>query len=110
MGCVMEVQNQEGEVSVRGNGCPKGKSYAQKECTHPTRIITTSVFVEGGDLAVVSVKTEKDVPKEKIFEILESLKAVRVQAPISVGDIIIENILGTGVNMVATKEVKVNKK
>lgn len=106
MGCMMEVHIQEGEVRVTGNACPKGKSYAEKECTDPTRIVTTSVFVEGGELEVVSVKTAKDVPKEKIFEILEALKDVKIQAPVRIGDRVVENIADTGVNIVATKEIR----
>ncbi|MEG0014285.1 MAG: DUF1667 domain-containing protein [Cellulosilyticaceae bacterium] len=108
MGCMMEVHSQDGEVKVRGNLCPKGKSYAEKECTNPTRIVTTSVFVDGGELDVVSVKTERDVPKGKIFEILDALKDVRIQAPVKIGDIIVKNIVGTGVSIIATKEINLS--
>lgn len=105
MGCVMNVQIQGEQIQVTGNTCPRGVSYAQKECTNPTRIVTTSVFVDRGSLDVVSVKTQKDIPKDKIFEVLRALKGACVEAPIHIGDIIAENIAGTGVAMVATKEV-----
>lgn len=106
MGCRLTVEKQDNEIQVTGNGCARGKSYAQKECTNPTRIVTSSVFVEGGQIEVVSVKTEKDIPKEKIFEVLACLKDVKVQAPVYIGDIIVEDVASTGVDIVATKTVK----
>ncbi|QGU94031.1 DUF1667 domain-containing protein [Clostridium bovifaecis] len=107
MGCALEV-TLEGKkvVDVKGNTCIKGVAYAEKECTNPTRIVTSTVEVEEGELAVVSVKTERDIPKEKISECMEYLKGVRVKAPISIGDIIIKDIASTGINIVATKGVR----
>lgn len=107
MGCVMNVTQNESGIQVTGNTCQKGKIYAEKECTHPTRIVTTSLFVEDGEWPVVSVKTEKDIPKDKIFEILSILKQVRVTAPVTVGDVIVTDIADTGVNIVATKAVDI---
>lgn len=106
MGCMLTVEKVGEEIQVTGNICSRGKNYAYKECTNPTRIVTSSVFVDYGEIEVVSVKTQRDIPKEKIFSILNVLKEVRVVAPVHVGDIIIENIVGTGVNIVATKEVE----
>lgn len=77
----------------------EGESYTQKKCTNPTRIVTTSVFVEGGCLGVVSVKTQKDVRTNKIFEILNCLKGVRVKVPIQIGDVIVENVAEMGIVM-----------
>jgi CxxC motif-containing protein len=107
MGCPLEVEMENGQVTkVSGNSCKRGETYAHKECTNPTRILTSSVGVKDGNDAVVPVKTEKDIPKEKIFECMKDLKNVVVEAPIHIGDIIIKNISGTGVNIIATKEVK----
>lgn len=106
LGCDMEVELQDGQViNVTGNTCPRGKIYAQKECTNPTRIVTSSVFVKNGEINVVSVKTEEDIPKGLIFECLKELKKVEIEAPVKVGDIVVENILDTGVNIVATKDI-----
>lgn len=105
----MNVKIEGEKIQVTGNACPRGESYAQKECMNPTRIVTTSIFVEGGDLEVISVKTQGDVPKNKIFEILNALKGMCVKAPIQIGDVIVENVAGTGVNIVATKKVKCRK-
>ena len=107
MGCPLEVKMENGKViKISGNTCKRGETYAQKECTNPTRILTSSVVVKGGIEVVVPVKTEKDVPKEKLFDCMKELKDVAVQAPVHIGDIILENICGTGVNIIATKEVK----
>lgn len=107
VGCSLEVQIQESKViNVGGNSCKRGEIYAKKECTNPTRIVTSSVYVEGGIEPVVSVKTERDIPKGKIFECVKELKNVVVKAPVHIGDIVVENIAETGVNIVATKEVE----
>ena len=106
MGCPLIVEmNGKEVVSVRGNTCKRGDIYARKEVTNPTRIVTTSVVVEGGELPVVSVKTREDIPKEKIFDCMKALKEVRVQAPIHIGDVIVKNVAGTGVDVVATKNI-----
>lgn len=106
MGCMMDVHNEGGKVQVKGNMCPKGKVYAEKECTQPTRIVTSLVFVEQGKMNVVSVKTRSDIPKEKVFKVLEELKKIKVMAPIQMGQIVVGNIAETGVDIIATKEVK----
>lgn len=111
MGCALEVVIENKKViEVKGNSCIKGVTYAEKECTNPTRIVTSSVEVGEGELAVVSVKTERDIPKEKIIDCMESLKGIKIEAPINIGDIIIENVADTGVNIVATKGVRCKNK
>lgn len=106
VGCPLEVEIENGVVTkVSGNTCKKGESYAQKECTNPTRIVTSSVTVEDGVEVTVSVKTESDIPKGKIFECMRALKNVVVKAPIHIGDVILKDVAGTGVNIIATKEV-----
>ncbi|ENK1243112.1 DUF1667 domain-containing protein [Clostridium sporogenes] len=104
LGCNLEVEIEDKEVkSVKGNTCPRGKIYAEKECTNPTRILTISVNVENGEEDVVCVKTEKDVPKGKLMQCVKILKDTTVQAPVKIGDVIVENIADTGVNVIATK-------
>ncbi|WP_035292760.1 DUF1667 domain-containing protein [Clostridium sp. KNHs214] len=106
MGCSLEVKVENGEVvDVKGNTCPKGKTYAEKECTNPTRIVTSSVKIEGGVIDVVSVKTENDIPKDKIFQCIDELRGLVVKAPIKIGDIVLKNVADTGVNIIATKQV-----
>ena len=106
LGCAVQVVLENGEiVSVSGNTCKRGDDYARKEVTHPTRIVTSTVCVIGGDAAMVSVKTEHDIPKEKIMDIMASLEDVKVHAPVQIGDVILEDAAQTGVNIVATKDV-----
>ena len=106
LGCPLTVE-MEGEAvkSVSGNTCPRGDAYARKELTNPTRIVTSTVRVAGGRLAMVSVKTASDIPKGKIFDCVKALKDVEVKAPVKIGDVIVENVAGTGVNIIATKNV-----
>ena len=106
MGCALTVTLEQGRVlSVEGNTCKKGEEYGRKEVTAPARILTSLVRVKNGEAAVVSVKTEKDIPKNKIMECACFLKQVSVNAPIQRGQVIFENICNTGVNMIATKNV-----
>ena len=106
MGCPLTVEIDGGEVvSVTGNTCKRGDVYARKEVTNPTRIVTSTVRVSGGDNEMVSVKTKEDIPKGKIFECVQALKGVSVQAPVHIGDVILEDVAGTGVPIVATKNV-----
>ena len=103
LGCALQVEIENGEVlSVSGNTCKRGDVYARKEVTHPTRIVTSTVRVVGGDITMVSVKTANDIPKEKIFECVKVLKEVEVQAPIAIGDVVLSNVAGTGVDIVAS--------
>lgn len=106
LGCPLTVEMEGSEVkTVSGNTCPRGDAYARKEMTNPTRIVTSTVRVAGGRLAMVSVKTASDIPKGKIFDCVKALKDVEVKAPVKIGDVIVENVAGTGVNIIATKNV-----
>ena len=106
LGCPVTVTMDNGEVvEVKGNTCKRGDVYARKEVTNPTRIVTSTVKVKGGSLAMVSVKTKNDIPKEKIFDCVRALKGVEVQAPVHIGDVIMTDVAGPGVDIVATKEV-----
>lgn len=106
LGCPLTVEMEGSEVkAVSGNTCPRGDAYAHKELTNPTRIVTSTVRVAGGKLAMVSVKTASDIPKGKIFDCVKALKDVEVKAPVKIGDVIVENVAGTGVNIIATKNV-----
>ncbi len=106
MGCMITVSMENGEVvSVTGNTCKRGDTYARKEVTNPTRIVTSSVRVTDGVLPVVSVKTKEDIPKEKIADCMKALKEVTVKAPIHIGDVLLTDVADTGVDIIATKEI-----
>ncbi len=103
LGCMLTVEMEGTEVvNVTGNTCPRGKSYAEKEVTNPTRIVTSSVRVVGGDRPSVSCKTKSDIPKSKIFDVARALKEVEAKAPVRIGDVLVEDVAGTGVQIVAT--------
>jgi len=104
MGCPLTVELEGGEIlSITGHTCRRGEVYARKEVTNPTRIVTSTVDVEGGKVARVSVKTKEDIPKEKIFQCVKALKGVTVKAPVHIGDVIVANVADTGVDIVATR-------
>lgn len=107
MGCLVTVVMENGEVvSVTGHTCRRGDDYARKEVTNPTRIVTSTVKVTGGSTDMVSVKTGKDIPKEKVFVCVKELKNVVLKAPVHIGDVVVSDIAGTGVDIVATKTVE----
>lgn len=106
LGCMMEISiDNDIVVGVKGNTCKRGEEYAKKEITNPTRMITSTVMVDGGELAMVSVATSADIPKGKIFDCMRELKGVKVEAPVYIGDVIKKDVCHTGVDIVATKEV-----
>ena len=107
LGCMLTVE-MEGEsiINITGNTCPKGKVYAEKEVMSPTRIVTSTVRVSGGEKALVSCKTSRDIPKEKIFAIVGALKDVKVKAPVSIGDILVPDVADTGADMIATANIQ----
>ncbi len=107
LGCMITVEMENGEVkSVTGNTCKRGDVYARKEVTNPTRIVTSIVNVDGGTIPMVSVKTKSDIPKGKIFDCTKALKGIVVHAPVHIGDVILADVAGTGVDVIATKNVE----
>ncbi len=106
LGCPLTVTMEANEVvEVKGNTCPKGAIYAKKEVTNPTRIVTSTVRVTGGTCPMANVKTASDIPKDKIFACAEDLKSVILTAPVKIGDVVLENVAGTGVNFVAARNI-----
>lgn len=103
LGCSITVElNGDEIISVTGNTCKRGEAYAKTEITNPTRSLTSSVKVNGGILPVVPVKSDKPVPKTMLFDCMKVINSVTVDAPVKIGQVIIENILDTGANIVAT--------
>lgn len=100
IGCslIAEIENDK-VVSVKGNTCPRGKVYAEAECTHPMRTITSTMRCSNGEL--VSVKTDSTIPKDKMFECMDIINKTTVKLPVHVGDVLIENVFGS--NIVATQ-------
>lgn len=100
IGCQIDVEVEEGKVlSVQGNSCPRGKLYAENEVICPKRVLTSCVRAENGEM--LPVKTDAPVKKSEQFDLMKKINAVRVKAPVKIGDIIVEKIDGNA-NLVAT--------
>lgn len=109
IGCHLEVKtNGESKTgySVIGAQCILGESYAIKELTNPTRIITTTVKFCGGVFRRLPVRTNTSIAKDKIFDCMKIINTVEVQAPIAMGQVIIKNILDTGVDIIASRSLE----
>ena len=108
MGCSMtaEIENHE-VVKVTGNTCPRGAAYAKKDITSPSRTVSSSVRVTHGKLLMASVKTKEEVPKERIMDVMEVVRNLTVEAPVTIGQVLVEDCAGTGVELVATRNVDV---
>jgi CxxC motif-containing protein len=93
-------------LSVTGHLCPKGKSYVTQELIDPQRTIATSVCVEGGVLPLVSVRTASAIPKDRIFDVMAEINKQILTAPVHIGDVVIENVLGLGSDVIVTKNIE----
>ena len=103
-GCHLTVDEENG-FAVTGNGCARGVEYGRNELLHPVRTVTSTVRIEGAAGARLPVKTDRPLPKEKMFQCMELLGGITAHAPVKVGQVLAENILGTDVNIVATKSM-----
>ena len=102
-GCHLQVDE---NLNVTGNMCPRGAMYAKAELTHPVRMVTSSVNVHSKVESRLPVKTKNPIPKELIFKVMEEIEKTSVTAPIRIGDVVIKDVLGTGVDIVATKNIE----
>jgi CxxC motif-containing protein len=103
MGCHMNVSKNGDGINIEGNQCDRGRKYATDELTNPLRTVTSTVKITGSSISRLPVKTENPIPKDKMFELMRILKKVEVRSPIKTGDIILNNVLSTGVNIISTK-------
>jgi len=104
VGCILTVCSG-GDIEVTGHQCNAGIQYAKEEITNPTRNIATSVRVAGGAMPMLSVKTARPIPKGAIRAVVDAVHRVSVVAPVRIGDVVLADAAGTGVDVVATREV-----
>ena len=105
VGCRLTVELEDGKVvSVTGNTCPRGAVYAKQECVDPLRMVTAVVPVAGSGMPL-SVKTRTPIPKKQIAACMKELAAVELTAPVAAGSVVLANVCGTGVDIIATKAV-----
>ncbi len=102
-GCRLTVD--ESSLTVSGNSCPKGEEYGKNEILSPMRTVTSSVAIVGGINPRLAVRTDKTVPKDKIFEIMKVIHSHTVKSPVKRGDVLIENICGTGASLIASRDM-----
>lgn len=102
-GCHLTVSD---DLTVTGNFCPRGEKYGKQEAQNPTRVVTSTAYIEGSYLARCPVKTDNAIPKTKIFLVMKEIDALRLKAPIHIGQVLIENVCDTAANVVATREME----
>lgn len=102
-GCHLHVDK---ALNVTGNFCPRGEKYAKQEVLSPERVITSTVSVHGGTEPLCSVKSERPIPKGKLFDAMKDIDSVKVLAPIKMGQVILKDLAQTGVSLISTMEVE----
>ena len=106
LGCNVDVELNGGQIDkLAGNKCKRGRDYVISECINPVRTLTSTAKVLDGELPLVSVKSEKPLPKNLLPECIKEINKIKVQAPVRISDRLICNILGTGINIIATCNV-----
>ncbi len=108
VGCRLKVTHEGGQVlKVEGNACPRGEEHARRELTDPRRMVATTVKVRGGLHPLVPVYTASPFPKPRIFELLAALRRVELTAPVRMGQVVLADALGTGVDVIASRDMPV---
>jgi len=107
MGCALTAEISEDSVIITGNQCKIGEDYGVNECRNPRRAVTTSVKVtmDNGEVKMLSLKTVPEIPKDRVFECLEVIKRLDIKSNVKIGDVLIKNILDTGSDVVATRNI-----
>jgi len=104
-GCLVHVENVNGELIIEGHSCNRGEEYAREEFIAPKRILTTTIRVENGFLPLIPVRSDTPIPKEKLQETLKEIAVTEVKAPIKMGDILIKNVIGLDANIIASRDL-----
>ena len=105
-GCHLSVEEIDGEIKVTGNSCPRGVTYAVNEMTNSLRTLTTTVSIESENCHRLPVISSKPLPKGKLMDVMKQLKTTSVKAPVHMGDVIIENVLGLDSDIIASKSIE----
>ena len=107
-GCLLHVEENDGEFTVTGNTCPRGAAFAVSEMTEPKRTICSTVKTAFPEAPVLPVRVSEDIPKDRIFDVMREINAVTLSERVGRGDVIIENVLGLGVNVISTSAILKN--
>ncbi len=106
LGCNLQIIRNRSSIIIKGNRCKKGEDYAIREVTNPTRILTTTVKINNSFLNRLPVRTNKPIPKDKIFKCMELINSIEIDAPVKIGDVILKKTLGLNVDVVASRSMK----
>ena len=109
IGCKINVKSDGKRQIVHGHKCKQGVEYAQLEALDPRRVLTSSILVVSGEWPLVSVKTTKPVPKDRLSFVLKEIKEAMVEAPVIIGDVLLKNVCNLDIDVVATKMVNKSK-
>lgn len=108
-GCQLTVEVEEGPepkvLSVSGQTCPRGDTWARQEVETPLRTIASSVLVRGGTMPMASVRTDAAIPLSKIFQVMEEIRTMTLEAPVRIGDVVLDGPGGTDCRIIATRHV-----
>jgi len=107
LGCAVTVKaDDSGNIlEIIGSRCLKGEKYIRDEFSAPKRVLTSTVAIEGAKFDRLPVRTSDFIPKDKLFDLMKEIQKIKVKAPINIGDIILKNILGLNVDIVATRDL-----
>ncbi|MFX1377300.1 MAG: DUF1667 domain-containing protein [Promethearchaeota archaeon] len=109
-GCLVHVEYINGELIIEGHSCKRGEEYAREEFIAPKRILTTTLRVENGFLPLIPVRSDKPIPKDRLRDTLIKIAQTVAEAPIKMGDILIENVLGLEINIIASRDLIPSRK
>ena len=104
-GCLVHVENINGELIIEGHSCKRGEEYAREEFIAPKRILTTTMRVENGFLPLIPVRSDRLIPKDRLRDALKEIAQTVANAPIKMGDILIENVLSLEINIIASRDL-----
>ncbi len=105
IGCRLKIEGDIENLVVTGNKCKRGVVYAREELTNPTRMICSTVKIRGGIHKVIPVKTEQAIPEKYKFEVMNLINNIELTSPVKMGDIVVKDIFGTGINIIATRNM-----
>ena len=105
IGCRLTVTGTPEDLKVSGNTCKKGITYAWDEINNPTRMICTTAKITGGIHPVIPVKTDRPIPEKYRLEVVKAVNGIVLKAPVKMGDTVLSDLFGTGVNMVAERNM-----
>ena len=104
-GCLVHVENVNGELIIEGHSCKRGEEYAREEFIAPKRILTTTMRVENGFLPLIPVRSDRAIPMDRLRDALKEIAQAVAKAPIKMGDILIENVSGLDINIITSRDL-----